>query len=298
MVALKAISIPHLSLSRTASPVPTPTSEHAPSQPHSRRQSPVRTPDGSMGPPPVPSNSGKPAAGFGAALKRPGSFRSHSQGRIQQSALAKDDKAHPMERPTSDSSVRHHHSRGALAMSSTESSKPRSRSVAPQDPRQSRRSASSGAATAIGNHHQRPVVPAAALSQAEVASHAPSPKVAAANSLKAFLPNNGTSTAPSNRGTPAGTPGTATPVPGAAGGAPGLSRPSSSASLHQLEASYVEKVSLRIGEAVNRVFVTQASPDPNAFKGRSPPVPARAREFTELMQSYVLFFSRSSPSRH
>jgi hypothetical protein len=53
--------------------------------------------------------------------------------------------------------------------------------------------------------------------------------------------------------------------------------------LHNLEESYVGKVSLRLGEAVNKVFLPLAGTTEIVWNGRTAPRVARTKELGELV---------------
>lgn len=80
------------------------------------------------------------------------------------------------------------------------------------------------------------------------------------------------------------------PVLTASGGATPVTQGSGRApALHQLEESYVGKVSLKLGEAVNRVFMAGGGPTSGeiGFKGRPAPRVVKTREFGEIIVQCV-----------
>lgn len=87
---------------------------------------------------------------------------------------------------------------------------------------------------------------------------------------------------PGGKLTPAATPGahtgTHTPV--------GAKGPSAPPTMHNLEESYVGNVSLRLGDAVNKVFLPPPGPIPAAevyCNGRCPPRWQKARELGQII---------------
>jgi hypothetical protein len=71
------------------------------------------------------------------------------------------------------------------------------------------------------------------------------------------------------------------------GSTPGTKTPTTTTpSLPSIEASYVSKVSLRLGDAVNKAFTSQGGQD--SVRGRVPPAAERAKEVGDLIYQCVL----------
>ncbi|KAK4050209.1 hypothetical protein OIO90_005191 [Microbotryomycetes sp. JL221] len=275
MVALK-VALPHLSLSRNNSPsrsnstpLPTPTSKQSSplgtrasseeslkatvmspvivDEPAQMEEQPTK-----IEPTTTTTRSGRPGFGaFGAALRRSASGKVPTLGLgpstpATPSMTAATTKGATLTRPTSDSAT------SGLIPLRTQSLKPKSRS---QSTDRRALPATAVPAHALGSLQQSASQPP--LSRTKVNGGAASGT---------------TGTNGGKRSPPTSSSGAATPA------LAGTRAPA----LHNLEESYVGKVSLKLGEAVNKIFLP-GGPTDLAFKGRPAPKVSKTIDFADMI---------------